>query len=123
MDEDKALEEKDSENMDHDGSKMEDPPASQAPDKQPNASVVPNGQHKSKAAAGAPIEQHADMVLAAQHDLAGAAGVQQDSMGDAGEALQHDDLEGKGSDSVRKKNAVKPVVLLTQTGMTPDGSA
>jgi hypothetical protein len=62
------------------------------------------------------------MVLASQQDLARAAGVQQDSVGDAGEALQHDDLEGKGSDSVRKKNAVKPVVLLTRTGMTPDGS-
>jgi hypothetical protein len=29
-------------------------------------------------------------------------------VGDAGEVLQHDDLEGKASDSVRKKNAVKP---------------
>jgi hypothetical protein len=66
MDEDKAPEEKDSENMDHDGSKMEDPPVGQAPDKQPNASVVPSGRHKSKAAANAHTEQHADMVLAAQ---------------------------------------------------------
>jgi hypothetical protein len=34
MDEDKASEEKDLENMDHDGTKTEDPPAGQAPDKQ-----------------------------------------------------------------------------------------
>jgi hypothetical protein len=53
------------------------------------------------------------MVLEAYQDLAGATGVQQDFVGDTGEALQHDDLKGKGSDSVRKKNAVKPVVLLT----------
>jgi hypothetical protein len=65
MDEDKAPKEKDSENMDHDGSKTEDPPAGQAPNKQANASVVPSGRHKSKATAGAPTEQHVDMVLAA----------------------------------------------------------
>jgi hypothetical protein len=29
--------------MDHDGSKTEDPPAGQALNKQPNASVVPSG--------------------------------------------------------------------------------
>jgi hypothetical protein len=56
MDEDKAPEEKDSKNMDHDGSKIEHPPAGQAPAKQPNASVVPSGQHKSKIATGAPTE-------------------------------------------------------------------
>ena len=35
----------------------------------------------------------------------------------------HVDKEGKGSNSVRKSHVVKPVVLLTQTGMTLDGSA
>ena len=49
MDEDKAPEEKGPENMDHDGKKMEDPPAGQTSKKQPNASVAPSGQHKSKA--------------------------------------------------------------------------
>ena len=39
------------------------------------------------------------------------------------EVPHHVDKEGKGSNSVRKSDVVKPVVLLTQTGMTPDGSA
>ena len=49
MDEDKAPEEKGPGNMDHDGKKMEDPPAGQTSEKQPDASVAPSGQHKSKA--------------------------------------------------------------------------
>jgi len=49
MDEDKAPEEKGPENMDHDGKKMEDPPAGQTSEKHPDASVAPSGQHKSKA--------------------------------------------------------------------------
>ena len=39
------------------------------------------------------------------------------------EVPHHVDKEGKGSNSVRKSDVVKLVVLLTQTGMTPDGSA
>jgi hypothetical protein len=112
MDEDKAPEEKGSENMDHDGKKMEDPPTSQTSEKQPDASVAPSGQHKSKATT---------VVLTEQEDLA-AAGTQEVSMGTA-EVPHHVDKEGKGSNSVRKSDVVKPVVLLTQTGMTPDGSA
>jgi len=112
MDEDKAPEEKGPENMDHDGKKMEDPPAGQTSEKQPDASVAPSGQHKSKATT---------VVLTEQEDLA-AAGTQEVFMGTA-EVPHHVDKEGKGSNSVRKSDVVKPVVLLTQTGMTPDGSA
>jgi hypothetical protein len=39
------------------------------------------------------------------------------------EVPHHVDKEDKGSNSVRKSDVVKPVVLLTQTGMTLDGSA
>jgi hypothetical protein len=112
MDEDKALEEKGPENMDLDGKKMEDPPASQTFEKQPDASVASSGQHKSKATT---------VVLTKQEDLA-AAGTQEVSMGTA-EVPHHVDKEDIGSNSLRKSDVVKPVVLLTQTGMTLDGSA
>jgi len=71
MDEDKAPEEKEPENMDHDANKTTDDPAGKAPGKQTNASVAPSGQHKSKAVTGASTES---MVMAAK--LAGATGVQ-----------------------------------------------
>ena len=112
MDEDKAPEEKGPENMDHDGKKMEDPPAGQTSEKHPDASVAPSGQHKSKATT---------VVFTEQEDLA-AAGTQEDFMSTA-EVPHHVDKEGEGSNSVMKSDIVKPVVLLTQTGMAPDGSA
>ena len=70
MDEDKAPEEKEPENMDHDANKTTDDLAGKAPGKQTNASVAPSGQHKSKAVTGASTES---MVMAAK--LAGATGV------------------------------------------------
>jgi len=123
MDEDKAPEEKELENMDHDGRKMEDPPAGQTSKKQPNNTVALSGQHMSKAATGIPLEQHVDLAMATQHVLAEDAGIQQVSTSAAEEPFHHVDLEGTGSDSARKSDVVKPVVLLTQTGMTPGGSA
>ncbi|CAD6342779.1 unnamed protein product [Miscanthus lutarioriparius] len=98
MDEDKAPEEKEPENMDHDGRKMEDPPAGQTSKKKPNNIVAPSGQHMSKATTVIPLEQHVDLAMGTQHVLAEDAGIQ-------------------------KSDVVKPVVLLTQTGMTPGGSA
>ena len=118
MDEDKALEEKEPENMDHDANKTTDDLAGKAPGKQTNASVAPSGQHKSKAVTGASTES---MVMAAK--LAGAAGVQQDLAATVGAVLQHSNLEVTESASVGEKSTYKPVVLLSPCGMIPDGSA
>jgi hypothetical protein len=63
-DEDKPLEQKGLEDMDHDGKKMTDALADQAPGKQTNASVAPSGQH-TKPAAGAPTKQ-LDLEVASQ---------------------------------------------------------
>ena len=84
MDENKAPEEKEPENMDHDANKTTDDPAGKAPGKQTNALVAPSGQHKSKAMTGASTES---MVMAAK--LTGAAGVQQDLAATVGAVLQH----------------------------------
>jgi hypothetical protein len=43
MDEDKGLEDKETEDMDQDGNKMADAPAGQAPSNQSSASVAPSG--------------------------------------------------------------------------------
>ncbi|CAD6212832.1 unnamed protein product [Miscanthus lutarioriparius] len=118
MVEDKAPEEKEPENMDHDANKTADDPAGKAPGKQTNASVAPNGQHKSKAVTGASTES---MVMAAK--LAGAAGVQQDLAATVGAILQHSNLEVTESASVGEKSTYKPVVPLSPCGMILDGSA
>ena len=73
MDEDKAPEEKESENMDHDANKIGDPPAGQMSDRLPNASVAPSGQHKNKAAAGTPTDHHLGNITTNQSVLPQAA--------------------------------------------------
>ena len=66
----------------------------------------------SKAAIGIPLEQHMDLAMGTQHVLAEDAGIQQVSTGAAEEPFHHVDLEGTDSDSARKSDVVKPVVLL-----------
>ena len=73
MDEDKAPEEKEPENMDHDANKTGDPPAGQMSDRLPNASVAPSGQHKNKAAAGTPTDHHLGNITTNQSVLPQAA--------------------------------------------------
>jgi hypothetical protein len=110
MDEDKAPKEKEPENMDHDANKTGDPPAGQLSDKQPNASVAPSGQHMNKATAGAPTDLHMGNDMTDQPDLPLEADIQQGVEVGAGVILQ-------------QKNTNKPVVSLSQTGMSPDGTA
>jgi len=120
MDEDKAPEEKEPENMDHDANKTRDPPAGQMSDRMPNASVAPSGQHKNKAAAGTPTDHHLGNITTNQSVLPWAADTQQSMGAGTGAVLQQN---FSGHVSVEKKNANKPVVLLSQTRMTPDGTA
>ena len=102
--------------MDEDSKKLADDPADIAPSKQPNVSAAPSGQHKTNPATSTHTEQ---MDLDLPPQLPGTAGVQQGVIS----SHQQVNLARTGSDPVRIKNASKPVVLLTQTGMTPDGSA
>jgi len=120
MDEDKAPEEKEPENMDHDANKTGDPTAGQMSDRLPNASVAPSGQHKSKAAAGTPTDHHLGNITTNQSVLPRAADTQQ-SMGTGTGAVLQQNFSGHVS--VEKKNVNKPVVLLSQTRMTLDGTA
>ena len=118
-DDDKPPEKKEAENMDEDANKLADDPADIAPGMQPNVSVAPSGQHNNSAI-GTHTEQM-DIDLAPQ--LSGNTGVQPDSVLDIISLDQQVNLARTGSDPVQKKNVSKPVVLLTQTGMTQDGSA
>jgi hypothetical protein len=55
--------------------------------------------------------------------LAPADGIQQDVADNAVDSLLQDKMLDTGFSATGKKIATKPVVLLTQTRMTPDGSA
>jgi len=91
----------DPEDMDHDANKKKHEPEGQVPKKQSNASVSPSGQQGNNTTAGAPTEQLAALMADISTE---ATAVQEDLV-------------------VIKENSVKPMVLLSQTGITPDGSA
>jgi len=95
IDDDEAPKEKEPENMDLDGNKIDESPVDQAQDKKSVTPEVPRGQLK-QAAAGIPTNS------VSSKDIAG------------------DDTQ---IDSREKKNCDKPMVLLKQTGMTQDGTA
>ena len=91
----------DPEDMDHDADKKKQEPEGQVPKKQSNASVPPSGQQGNNTTVGAPTEQLAALMADISTE---ATAVQEDLV-------------------VIKENSVKPMALLSQTGITPDGSA
>jgi hypothetical protein len=102
IDGDEAPKEKEPENMDLDGTKIDESPANQAPENKTNTSGVPGGQHKK-----------VDTGILAEMDMTTSV---------AGVDHQKKILVASGSNPVREENSVKPVVLLTQTGMTQNGT-